>query len=604
MRSLPRCLLATAAFVSFLGLWPLTAGAETPSTKPAPTIAVEELSRGMKGYGLSVFAGTEPERFEVEVLGILHNLTPGTDFIMARLTGQGLEQAGVIAGMSGSPVYFEDRLAGAVAFGWNFSRGAIAGITAIADMRKLMHQEGSVRLAAPPAGRSTSFAELARQAWPEDFLEQRLASLRAPSPSGATSSLAWLSAGFGQETHGLLARSLGATAMSGQAVPGRGGESIRVGGMIGAVIVDGDLRLAASGTVTDRLGDELLAFGHQFLGSGPISVPLSTAEVVTVIDSYNSSFKLSNVGEIVGTWVDDRRAGIFGRIGPMPTMMPLTVTVAADVEKTYHMRLADVPRFASAMVATSVLGALEVNAWRTGELGVDLEATFDLVGHPDVRVRQSFSGDGAATQAGSYILGVASFLFDNEIEKVVAERIDVRVSPLAEARPMALVAATPDRTVVAPGDTVRLFLDFLSFRGEPVEEMLEVVVPATLGSGKVTLLVGDGASIDGARATLEPAEPRTIAEGLKLLGGLHSRRQLVALVVTPDRGMVVAGKPLPRLPGSVRSLLATTATAASTQTLRSAVVAEVEMDLGRAAGGLLRLDLTVEKPRTDRKGKR
>lgn len=590
-----RAALSTLVFTLGLGL---RAGATEPD--PVPTIGVEELTRGMKGYGLSVFAGTEPERFEVEMLGLLRNQTPGTDFIMARLTGQGLEQAGVSSGMSGSPVYFDGRLAGAVAFSWNFSRGAIAGITTIAEMRKLRHQNGGVVIASPPAGQAVSFAELARQSWPESFLEQRLASLRSPSPAGATTALAWLSAGFGSQTSGLLERTLGAISMSGQAPPGPGGTALQAGGMIGAVIVDGDLRLAATGTVTDRIGDELLAFGHQFLGAGPMAVPLSTAEVVTVIDSVNSSFKLSNVGEIVGTWVDDRRAGIYGRIGPLPKMMPLTVTVVAEGERRYQMRLADVPRFTSSMIATSLLGALEANAWRSGQLGVDLEATFELEGHSDVTVRQSFAGEGAAGQAASYILGVSSFLFDNEIEKVVAERIDLRVSPLAESRPMALLAATPERTVVAPGERLRLYLDFLSYRGEPQEETLEVELPATLQAGRVTILVGDGASIDGARATLEPAEPRTVEEGIALLARLHSRRQLVALVVTPDRGMVVAGKPLPRLPGSVRSWLANTATAATTPTLRSAVVGEAEKDLRRTAGGLLRLDLRVEKPSTDR----
>ncbi len=569
-----------------------------------PTIGVEELERGMKGYGLSVFAGTEPERFEVEVVGILKNQTPGTDFIMARLTGQGLEQSGVIAGMSGSPVYFDNRLAGAVAFGWNFSRGAIAGITAVADMRKLRFQDGTVKLKAPATAKAITFTELAGESWPENFLEERLASLRGPAPSGAAPALSWLASGFGSETSALLERSLGATTMSGRAASHSAVDSLRAGGMIGAVLVDGDLRLAASGTVTERIGDELLAFGHQFLNSGPGSVPLATAEVVTVIDSMNSSFKLTNVGEVIGSWLDDRRAGIWGRIGVMPTLTPLTVTVAADVEKTYQMRLADVPRFTSSMIATSLLGALEVSAWRSGQLGVDLEASYFLERYGKVTVQQSFAGENAVSQAGSYLLGVSSFLFDNELEKLNAERIEVRVSPLAEPRPMLLESATPERTEVEPGETLKIYLDFLTYRGEAVEETLEVTIPPNASRGKLTLLVGDGSSIDGARASLEPAEPRTVAEGVELLGGMHTRRQVVALLVTGERGTVVAGKPLPRLPGSVRSWLGTTATAAGTSTLRSAVVGEVAKDLGRAAGGLIRLELSVDKPRTDRKGKR
>lgn len=602
-----RCALILLACLGFS----LPSAAAPPSPTPAATISPDEVERGQRGYGLSVFAGTEPERFEVEVLGVIRGLNAGVSYILARLTGHGLESAGVVAGMSGSPVYLDGRLAGAVAFGWGFSREAIAGITPIAEMRRLSAGGGEPAgahraMTGAPFGVETQahdftvdFTALASGRVPADLLERELAKLRPVLTSGATSAVQWAASGFGSESGGILSRALGSVAMAGRTREAPGDPRLsptilQPGQMVAAVLVDGDLSLAASGTITDRTGDELLVFGHAFLGSGPVSFPLATAEVITVVDNMNSSFKLSNVGPVVGAFTEDRRAGLAGRIGAVAPMIPLAIRIEGENRRDCNLRVAEVDRFTSALLASGVVACLEAASWRSGDQALDLEATFRVRGQGPVTVRQSFDGPVAGTESASYLMATATYLLDSQLEAGRLDGVEVRLTQSATARNATLVAATPDRAVVRPGDRVKLHLDFTAFRGEPFERDLDFLLPPDLPAGKVTLLVGDGGSIDGARQALEPVEPRTYLQAVELLRSLHSRRELGVLAVLPERGVAVGGQPMPRLPGSVRTLLSAAAPGGATQ-LRAAIAAESYESVERPFTGLLRLDLTVER---------
>lgn len=593
---------STSLALVCLGLAAIPGAAQPVAPAPAATISVDEVERGQRGYGLSVFTGTEPERFEVEVLGVIRNLNPGVSYILARLTGQGLETSGVISGMSGSPVFFDGKLAGAVAFGWGFSREAIAGITPIEEMRRLSRGAnelgGTERAAggAPlgPEVPAVDFTALATSRFPPDLLERELAKLRPALAAGATSAVQWAASGFGVESSALLSRALGTVAMAGKAQPGVGEAALRPGQMVGAVLMDGDLRLAATGTVTDRIGDEILVFGHAFLGSGPSTLPLATAEVITVVDSLNSSFKLSNYGAIVGAFTEDRRAGLAGRIGAEAPMIPLAVRVLGENPRSFQLKVAEIDQFTAALLATGLIGCLESTAWRAGDQAIDLEATFRVRGQGPVTVRQSFDGPAAGTDSATYLLTTAAYLVDGPLAKGRLDGVDVTLTQDATPRNASLIAVTPERVVLRPGERARLHLAFQAYRGEPFERDLDFRLPPDLPAGRLTLLVGDGGSIDGARQTLEPVEPRTYAQAVELLRTLHSRRQIGVLAVLPERGVAVGGQPMARLPGSVRTLLSASAPGGATH-LRSAIVAEAFEPAERPFVGLLRLDLTVER---------
>ena len=578
-----------------------------PTSQPVilPTIEVSEVQTGQRGYGISVFAGSEPERFEVEVIGVMRNtMGPDTDYILARLTGKGLEKSGVIAGMSGSPVFLDGRLAGAVSFGWPFSNEAIAGITPIADMRKLSGLPGlDAQLPMPPP--PVKLADLAAGRLPADLLTTPLPAplpaMMSPLGQGAIPGIQWFAAGFGERSLGMLQKALGGVVPAGRMSAGGGGtglvkgpSGLFPGSPVAAVLVDGDLRLASSGTVTDRMGDEVFAFGHPFLGFGPVSVPMANAEVVTVLSSQYSSFKISNIGDIVGAFEQDRRAGIQGRIGAVAPMVPMELRVLGPRPRTFRMRVADVPQFLPMLAGSAVLAGLEATSYTAGAQGIDLTARLRIAGHGDLEVRQSFDGDNAVVESAAHLLAVAGYLAQNPLERVHIESIDVEVEQVPLPRTATLVGAHADRTVVRPGDRVTLNLDLVPYRGERVRRTLAVDLPHDLPNGRYSLLVGDGRSADAARLAVEPADPVTLEQALELLRSLGSRRDLVVLGVFSGQGLAVAGEVMPRLPASVRSLWAAAASGSSAP-LRLAVAQQIRTPAGMPVEGLVRVDLEVRR---------
>jgi len=573
----------------------LPPGAAPALAGPAalPTISIDEIRPGQTGYGLSVFAGTEPERFEVEIVGVLRNAGPELNYILGRLSGKGLEKSGVASGMSGSPVFIDGKLAGAVAFSWPFSHEAIAGIMPIESMRRLSTLgSGTPPMPMPPP---VDLADLAAGKIPKDLLERELGRLQPRLALDARAGVMWAVSGLGEPSQALLRSALGSTAPAGR-VAGGGPKDLVPGGSVAAVLAEGDFQMAAIGTVTDRYGDQVLAFGHPFLGLGPVRVPMATAEVVTVLSNSYSSFKISNLGETLGAFEQDRKAGIQGRIGLQAQMTPVTVRVAGvgNGLREYHSRIADVPLFMPMLIGSSVLAGLDAASYTAGSQGIDLAARFRLRGHGELLVRQSFDGASAGVDVAAYVLAVAGYLVQNPFEQVSFEEVSIDVTQSQEPRAATLAGAGADHLVVHPGDRVRLSLDLVAWRGERFRRSIELTLPADLPAGRYSLLAGDGASVDAARQALAPAAPVSFAQALDFLKSLHSRRDLLVIGVYGDPGLAVAGEVLPRLPASVRSLWSAAASPSATP-LRATVVQEHREELDVPVDGAVRIDLEVRR---------
>lgn len=571
-----------------------------------PTLSVEELERGQTGYGLTVFAGSTPERFEVEIIGVLRNPDPASTYVLARLTGNGLEESGVASGMSGSPVFIDERLVGAVAFAWPFAKEAIAGITPIDAMRAIGELPSGmppdpvpVTAGAAPGGPgalpAVSLEQLASGELPEDLLDRALAGLKPASGqgiTGGTPAIGWATAGFGPQARSTLSRSLGVAAGAG----GRTEEALPLvpGAPVGAVLVDGDLQLAATGTVTERSGEEVLAFGHSFLGLGPLSLPMASAEILTVLPSNYNSFKISNLGPVVGAFEQDSQAGIRGRLGATAPMIPFDLRVRGLREQDFRMRIAAVPQLVPSLVAAATVGGLDSATFSNGPHGLDLEGSFDLGDWGELPVHQSFDGPNAAAAAAMHLVAFSAYLVQNPLEAVEIEGIQATLTQTARPRTATLVGAHAERTVVRPGESVRLNLDFKRHRGEMFRKSVEVAVPEDLPAGRLSMLVGDGESADAARMALLPAQPVTFPQALEVLRSFHSKRDLMVLQVFQGVGVSVSGDTLPRLPGSMQSVWKA-ASSGSARPLRLAVESVAAEALPFPASGIVRIDLEVRR---------
>lgn len=578
--------------------WLVALAAATLSTAmaadlDAEVLPLEEVQPGQTGYGLSVFAGRNPERFEVEVIGVWREVEPDTDYILARLSGMNLEESGVIAGMSGSPVYLEDRLVGAVAFAWPFSIHPIAGITPIASMRRLDEVSSGRQTAAADPG-STSWKQLVHGDPPDDLLDRRLAGLGPTPLEGAASGIGWSAAGFGSSTRHRLSRRLGPVSPTGQtaAVSDKG---LAPGDSVAAVLVSGDMQLAATGTVTERSGDRILAFGHPFLGAGPISIPMATSEVVTVLANQANSFKITNLGEIVGAFDLDRKTGIRGQLGARAELTPMSIRIVGDRQRSFDLQLARMPMMTPTLAAISILGALESVTQSGGSQGLDLRSRIELDGDwGALDLEQSFDGPTAGLDAALYVLAFADYLVNNYLEEVAIVGISVELTQHPEPRLATLIEAHASTTRVRPGEVVVVNLDLAEYRGARRREALAVEIPTGIPDGRYSLLVGDGVSLDIARLTLEQTQPVTFHQALALLGSLHSRSDIVVLGVFGGRGLAVAGEVMPQLPGSVRSLWSA-APSTSAIPLQLAIADQQEMRLDVPVLGAVRIDLEVHR---------
>ncbi|HUP24628.1 MAG TPA: SpoIVB peptidase S55 domain-containing protein [Thermoanaerobaculia bacterium] len=591
----------------------LWAGAGVSAAQTAPVdpevIGIEEVVRGQRGYGLSVFAGSEPERFEVEVIGVMQNVYPGMSFILARLSGQDLERSGVVRGMSGSPVYIEGRLAGAVAFSWDFAKDAIAGITPIADMHALqdLPAGGTRSRPASELGSPRSLIQLAKpmadSARAEEELRAHLEVLgqgTASAMTGASSALAFVSSGFEPRSQSLLRLVLGEVASAGTTVDTLEPHEIGPGASVAGVLIGGDLKLAASGTLTDRSGDQVVAFGHPVLSLGPVKIPMAVAEVLTVVASDLSSFKLTNVGAVVGAFDEDRLPGMRGRLGAIAPTTPvrISVTGAAGVlakepgQRAYHLEVADVPLMRPALLAVATLQTVDAFSYASGDQSLDLAATFRFAGYDDVVVRQSFDGSGAAISAALYLLQLVGFFELNPWVDVETSGVDIELAQGPEIRTLSLLGAHAERRAVRAGDTVDVLLDLRSHRGQRTQRRVPVLVPADAAPGPLYLFVGDGSSVDAAALQIEPFEPKSFEESLRLLGSFHSRDSLGVLSVRPARGLVVDGRALPDLPDSMRSLWQGRG-ALATKPLALSIVSREFVASDLPLEGLERVDLEV-----------
>jgi hypothetical protein len=353
--------------------------------------------------------------------------------------------------------------------------------------------------------------------------------------------------------------------------------------------------LAATGTLSERVGDRVLAFGHSVAGLGDVSLPLAAAEVVTVLPSRYSSFKIANAGPVVGEFVRDHSAGTLGRLGVVPSTVPLDVRVAGPAAREFHLRLARVPDFLPLLAAVGTLGAVDAATAAGGVHGLDLAIDADLGGRGRLALGQSFDGPGAVGDAAGYVFALLDFLVHNDLAEVEIAGLRLELTPWSAPRTADLVGAHAARTRLEPGEVLELYVDLRAYRGAPRRRTLTIPIPADLPAGRYTLFVGDGASLDAARFALEPVAPVTFEQALDWLGALGTAREIAVLGVLAGRGLGVAGEVLPRLPASMQAIWAASG-GGGTRPLRLAIAQRLRFAEPEPVAGLVRLDVELRRP--------
>jgi hypothetical protein len=577
----------------------------------AEMMPISEVKKGMKGYGVTVFEGTRLEKFDVEIVGVLHHVGPGQDLILARVDSPEIKRAGVIAGMSGSPIYIDGKVIGALAYAWQFAKEPVAGITPIHEMLKIAEKSGgstSQVAAAAPRISSTDFLKAMSTGTSEqvfDSLVKDLAARQVSTIGGAKRIALPLSlSSFAPETiarfgsylgdMGFVAVPTGASSKEAKAsdVPFQPGDAV------GGILLDGDFTVAATGTVTHIDGNRVYAFGHPFLDMGEISFPMAKAEIIGFMPSIASSFKFSNSGAVVGALRQDRAAGIMGVIGEDASMIPIELTVeGAGSTKTYNVNVIRHPQLSPLMLAMAADSVVANSQKAAGERTVVLESEIRLKGFPEtIRLREGWAGAQARQAIPAYLAVVSGYLISNEFREAEIESVKVHLrhdDQLKIARLVEATIETPEKGRISPGDTVKIRTVLKPFRGESFVETFDFKIPDEQAPGSAYLLVGSGSVANQIDFTLVPPDPRTLEQVLAVLRRLRPATDLTVGLYSNSDGAVTAGVYLPNLPPSIRAVVSDDTSNGPKAPVRYHSAGQQARPLGYIIDGALKIDVEV-----------
>jgi SpoIVB peptidase S55 len=587
-------------------------------------LPLDQVRPGMKGVGRTVFEGSQPVDFDVEIIGVLENIGPRQSMILARLQGGPLEKTGVIAGMSGSPVYVDGKLVGAVAFGFPFSKETIAGITPFAEMVEFTALE-------TPRAASARFKPAMGPGGPAAPLDAAsvVAALRRPLRSISLDGGAWRA---GTMPGGLPSASLTPLAlplvfsgfdpstfewakgvfssMGFTPVMGTGGKSgsipgplpdLQAGGPIGISLVEGDLDLSVTGTITHIDGDKVYAFGHPFYNLGPTQFPMRKAYVYSVFPSLYQSWKISVPdGDSVGTIEQDRTTAVAGRLGKKPRMIPVEIRLGTSrgQERTFSFRIVEDELFSPVLAYVGLASVLQAHERNYGTASVHVDAVVSLTDGRRVRVEDLFTQDQPSTQAAGLVAAPLAFLMSNDFQRVTVDKVEVDVSSMETTQTATLQRAWIERSgPVRPGAMVPLKVQLRTWRGETRTETIPVNIPASAPAGTYSVLVADGSTITTMeqREMRQPFVPKDLDQLIRAINGLRHNNHLYARLLRSDEGAIVRGEYLQSLPPSVLAVLGGSDEGTGMVPLRTASVWDFDLATDYAVTGSRALGLTVER---------
>lgn len=536
------------------------------TTLSQPTIPIDQIHAGMRGVAYTVFEGIKPEPMGVEVLGILHNVNgPRGDVILVRLHGEKVDYTGVVAGMSGSPVYFDGKLAGAIAFRiGEFSKEPIAGVTPIADMLEINALDKSPMEEAAAAKPSISTAA-GKTAAPGDAsslgssaqdFKDYLKPIDAPLVFNGFSEDA-VRAFAPQFASAGIIPVMGAGSVSNDKQP----EPLVPGSAVSAVLVRGDMDIAATCTVTYVDPQRLLACGHPLLQFGAVDLPMNKAQVLATLPSPLNAFKIVNTTETAGAFVQDRHTGILGLFNKKPDMIPVTLTIhGATGAKDFHYEVLNNPRLSPVAIMATVFNALHgVNEYGE-EITYRLNGSLDIKGFPEVALKNMFapgdSGQPAAMEAALSLGERFGQIYDNPYSAPAVEGVKLDFDLIRERRWARLESARTDVTEVRPGDKITVETVLAPYRGERSVRQIPVKIPTSASKGTLRILVTDGETLDR-MSHMNPAFARKLdlASTIAVLNKEHANNRIYVSLLEADPEARVADKVMPTLPLSIMNVM-------------------------------------------------
>src|SRR6267142_1657319 len=541
---------------------------------------LEDLRPGMKGTARTVFSGTETQEFGVEILGVIPGYPgPRQSAIIARLSGANVEKTGVFAGMSGSPVYIDGKIVGAIAFSFPFSKEPIAGITPIKQMIDLFNKGSENNLEKPKEPRAVSFAQLASSEWKPNLPKPAVSGVSLLAPVSAASPLFPLLGqqmtpiatplvftGISQESLAMFAPQLVSSGLL--PVSGVGGSAditplaqanantFLPGSSISVQLVRGDYSLAAAGTVTLRDGDRIYAFGHPFLSLGSADMPMTETSVVTVIPNLSNSFKLSVPGRMVGSISQDRASGVFGMLGKTPKMIPVTINLhtSRDRKETYSYEIASDSFLTPLLLNITVFNTITSSERALGDSTLSLTGEIRVRGQETVQIDRRFSAANSAILAAGSVASPVASLLTSGFDDVQLDGVTLDISSTDTKYAGTLERIALDRTEVRRGEKIEVQAYVRTESGKQFVQRIPVQIPDDAGLGQLLVFVGDGGALQEGSAA-KAFVPQDLSQLVRAINTVKKSDRLYVKLFRVTSGAVIGTSELPNLPPSVVATL-------------------------------------------------
>jgi hypothetical protein len=566
----------------------LTAALALAAALPAQTnfFPLKDIRPGMHGVGKTVFAGNRIDEFQVEILGVLDNIGPKQSLILGRLSGGGLEHIGVMQGMSGSPVYIDGKLIGAVAMAFPYAKDPIAGIRPIEEMVAHAAPAPSQRPTVALADRD--LLHLFPRPLPAISSDARLVDIATPVSFG----------GFSRETLEAFApqlRALGLEPRQGATGAGNLGQKLgnpadlKPGSMISVELMAGDMSVGADGTLTYIDGNRVYAFGHRFLSVGQTALPFARSEVVALLPALNTSFKLSSAKEWMGVINRDCDTSVSGELGKLPPLTPLAVSVLRNGRPidSYHMQMVDDPLLSPLLIQMAVSSAIDATERSVGPSSIRVSGQIEFRNAPaPLKISNFYAMDSNTAQQASTSAAVpAAFAMQSGFDALALKRVDLEIAVYDTKREFKIDGVTASPRTARPGDTIHLNISLVGENGAESVRQLDYRVPIGAEPGPLFFTIADATSTNLAdyQQTLA-ATMRGPEQVLQLLNGLHGNNKAYVRVWRQNPAYQIEGADLPDPPPSVAMILGRSqSNLGGVSQGRNSKIAQMEIDGGDAA---------------------
>lgn len=580
--------------------------------RPVEFMDLGDVTSGMQGYGLTVFQGTTIDTFSVEVLGVLRNVFYAKhDLILVRIGGPHVDKAGaVIAGMSGSPVYIDGKLVGAIAYSFGrLPKEPIGAITPIAQMLAIK------TAAADETHTPDRMGMLDPGTESEGILRETMASGGwgaglSSSPFLKPISIPIVFSGFNPAAVRIFEDTFrqrglipvlggGGSTKESKASSVIDASTLAPGSAVGVQLVRGDMDISSIGTVTYRDGDTILAFGHPFLWTGALNIPMTKAEILTVIPDLAGATKIGSVTEPVGSVLWDHTSGLYGKLGSVARMIPMHVTFKSgdQLKETYAFEVMMSNELTPMLVNMTVSNTILSMGRLGGERTIRLDGRVSMHGYQDIILQDLFSGQLSLPAVAGDITNVLNVVLDNRFVTPNIESIALTIQSTDDRRIATIEEVWYAQDEVAPGDNLDLTVFLRPYRGERFGKKVSIPIPSNIAGGNLLVLVGTAQTLtqQEIRSTPQRFRPQEVGQLITMLNTRRMNNKVYIKLYQTNTGGFLKGTEMPALPPSVLSVMNSSRTNGSFTSIREFILAEHEISTDYVITGQSRGQLKVKR---------